>query len=611
MVIATRETRRRRKGGIGQETAALLALLALFGLVLAVWGALVLGSHLAGMPATMHPVGALLELAAGRRPWPWQSSVIAAGFATSVSVVVVAVWRRRRGRSWIDAAARTMTPARSLTMGRREHIEAANTRLLADAENIANPLGPRLGHTVDGHTPVHVPAEIGVTCIAGTRTGKTMAWAIPAVLDAWGPVVATSNKPDLYRHTRFGREGADPGARIWVCDLQAVTGRAWSSFWWNPLRPVRSLAHARRLAGFFVAASREPGARQDAYFDPEAQELLALYLYAAALAGGDLLHTAEWLGNDQDTTPRIVLQHFGEPDASRRIRETQALTARQRDGVYGMARRFLNVMTATSYAAVATPPVRQRITANTDTDGITIEVVPAEGPARHQLPEFDPHDFVISRDTLYPLSMEGADSAAPLMTALVGQILDAALATARARPDGRLAVPLLAVLDEAANCCKLGELPHYYTYSGGHGVILMTFLQVLEQGEQMWGEHGLNTMRAQSIEIYGGGIGDTTYLRQWSSLVGPHDVADRSRRVGHGGVDRTLQWHSEPILDEAQLAAMPIDRALVRYPGNGPILVRKIPWPATEHATSVTESLRRYGSPPTSVDLTKPGQDEA
>ncbi|MFI9411371.1 hypothetical protein [Nocardia gamkensis] len=34
---------------------------------------------------------------------------------------------------------------------------------------------------------------------AGARTGKTMAWAIPAMMSAWGPVLA-SNRPDLYRH---------------------------------------------------------------------------------------------------------------------------------------------------------------------------------------------------------------------------------------------------------------------------------------------------------------------------------------------------------------------------------------------------------------------------
>lgn len=609
MVISTRETRRRRKNGIGEEVAALLAFLSVIGAVLVVWAALALGCAIAGLAVPGHPVGALLGLARGRQAWPWQSSVVAV-FAACTAAIAIPVWRHRRARSWIDTAARTMAPARKLTMGRREQIAAANTRLLADATGIEHPFGPRLGDAVDGRIPLHVPAEIGVTCIAGTRTGKTMAWAIPGVLDAWGPVIATSNKPDLYRHTRYGREIVHADARIWVCDLQGVTGRAWSSFWWNPLRHVDSLAAARRLAGFFVAASKEPGARQDAYFDGEAQELLALYLYAAALAGGDLLHAAEWLGNDQDATPRLVLQDRREPDAARRIRETQSLTARQRDGVFGMARRYLNVMTVTRYALAATPPVRQRIAAHNDVDGITIDRKPVSGPPRHQLPEFDPREFVVSRDTLYPLSMEGADGAAPLMTALVGQILDAALTVARARPDGRLAVPLLAVLDEAANCCKLGELPHYYTYAGGHGVVIFTFLQVLEQGQQLWGDKGLNTMRAQSIEIYGGGIGDTDYLREWSSLVGQHDVADRSRRVGHGGIDRTLQWHAEPILDEAQLAAMPIDRALVRYPGNGPVLVRKIPWTATEHADTITESLRRYGRPTEAVDLTKTEQDQ-
>lgn len=587
-----RETRRRRKTAMGEQVTALVLLLCAIGCVLAVWLALTLGSMAAGMAVTGHPVAALAEVATGRHRWPWQSTGILVAGVVIGAGVGVSVWRHRgRGRGLeIDAAARTMQRPRDLRIARVQDNREAARRLLKDApEEIRQLMGPLLGTTVAGNLDLYVPPELGVFVEAGTRTGKTMAWAVPAVLSGWGPVLATSNKPDLYRHTCGGREKR---GRVWVLDPQAVTGQVICGFWVNLLRQVHTLAAARKLASFFVSASKERGARVDSYFDGGSQELVACYILAAACANGDLLHVAEWLGNDQDSTPALILRKAGHHRAADRIQETQALYARQRDGLYDMGRRFLNVLSDKTYAQLVTPPSRRRITAYER--GADIQVELSDCPVTHQLPEFDPREFVTSTDTLYALSMAGPDSAASLIAALVGQILESALAVARSRPDGRLAVPMLGVLDEAANCCPIAALPDYYTYAGGHAVILMTFLQVLEQGEELWGANGLKTIRAQSIEVYGGGIGDTEFLRQWSALSDEHDVADRSHSISGGGVSRSVSWRAEPILSVADLAALPKDRALIRLPGHKPILVRKVWWQDTAYADVIRESLERF-----------------
>lgn len=450
-----------------------------------------------------------------------------------------------------------------------------------------------LGRTVTGKLDLHVPAELGVLFEAGTRTGKTMAWAIPAVLAAWGAVVATSNRPDLFRHTQGGRTGKD--REIWVSDLQAVTGQVECGFWVDLLSRVATISEARKLASFFVSAAKDPGARVDSYFDGGAQELLSLYILAAACAGGDLLHVVDWLGHDQDQTPALILKAHGKRAASQRVVDTQSLYARQRDGLYDMARRFCNVLTDECYALMVTPPRRKVISAHEGSDGqVQVDVEFARDTV-HDLREFDPVDFVTSSDTLYLMSKEGPDSAAALSGALVGQILEAALRVARQRPDGRLRVPLLAVLDEAANCCPISALPNYYTYAGGHGVILMTFLQMLEQGEDLWGKNGLSIIRGQSIEVYGGGIGDTAFLRQWSDLAGEHDVSDPTHSYGtQGGRNRSVSWRSEPVLTVDQLSALDKSRALVRFPGHRPILVQKVPWYESQYAPIVHASLAEF-----------------
>ncbi|MFD4407576.1 type IV secretory system conjugative DNA transfer family protein [Nocardia sp. NPDC058499] len=613
-MFATRETRRRATRGMGEETTLLA--LALAGIVagLAAWAALSIGNTAAGRPVTANPVTALAEVAFGQRSWPWQATIPAALFTALAVTAAFAARRKWAAGSEIDAAARTMQRPSQIRMARIQDNLAANQRLLRDADEQTRALpGPPLGRTVIGGIGLHVPAELGVTIAAGTRTGKTMAWAIPAVLAAWGPCLATSNKPDLLRHTLHGRRRH---GRTWVCDLQAVTGEVQCDFWVNLLSGVTNLPAARKLAGFFVSAStgtaaQAANARVDSYFDGGAQELLALYIFAAACAEGDLLHVAEWLGHDQDDTPALILRHHGHPRPAARITECQGLYARQRDGLYDMARRFLNVLSDKGYALMVTPPCRCEVKAAEGADpeiGETVTVFErTELAPTHQLPEFSPSHFVTSNDTLYALSMAGHDSATPLISALVGQILEAALDNARARPDGRLAVPLLAVLDEAANCARIGELPSYYTYAGGCGIVIITILQVLEQGEDLWGANGLATMRAQSIEVYGGGIAAVDYLQHWSQMAGPHDVADRSRSHGHQGTQRSLSWRSEPILDISLLAALPKDRALVRLPGHGPVFVRKIWWQDTEYATDIGSSLTQFEKPAQAPALPEAG----
>ncbi|WP_051025357.1 type IV secretory system conjugative DNA transfer family protein [Nocardia aobensis] len=598
-----RQTRRRTTGGLGEETWLLLIALGVIALTLLAWAALTAGSWCAGLPITAHPVTALLQMMTGRHRWPWQSSAIFAIALAAIGASVTASRRRWASmrRNDIDHAARTMVSPRQITAARQQDNATAAERLLKDAPADVRALpGPPLGRTVIGGVELFVPAEMGVFIAAGQRTGKTMAWAIPAVLSAWGPVLATSNKPDLYRHTIYGREQR---GRVWLCDLQAVTGQAECGFWVDLLARIHTLAAARKLASFFVSgasgsASERANARVDSYFDGGAQELLALYLLAAACVDGDLLHVAEWLSSDQDQTPILILRHHHHARAAQRISDAQGLYARQRDGLYDMARRFLNVLSDEGYATMITPPARKRISVYETSDAIVIDT--ALAPTTHDLPEFKPADFVTSNDTLFALSMTGPDSAAALTAALVGQILESALTFARARPDGRLAVPLLAVLDEAANCALIDALPSYYTYAAGCGVILLTIVQVLEQAEDLWGANGLTVIRAQSIEIYGGNIATPTYLEQWVRLVDDHDVADHSRSSGPGGTNRTTSWRAEPILSVAKLARLPKNRALVRLPGHEPVLVEKQFWwnnPTLEPL--VTRSLARYINSPT------------
>ncbi|WP_280378152.1 type IV secretory system conjugative DNA transfer family protein [Nocardia wallacei] len=611
--MARRETRRRSTGGLGEETWLLILALAVMAVAVLAWVALSLGSWWAGIPATRHPVLAVLEVVVGKHAWPWQSTLIFAVFCCAATAVGRVVWRRFPRTDAIDAAARTMVSPHAITVGRREDNAAAARRLLKDAPDEVRALpGPLLGKTVAGGIDLFLPVELGMFIAAGQRTGKTMAWAIPATLGAWGAVLATSNKPDLYRHTVAGREKK---GLVWLCDLQGVNGEPQCNFHVDLLAQVPRLPAARKLASFFVAgasgsAAQAANAKKDDYFDGGAQELLALHLFAAACAGGDLLHAGEWLSQDQDQTPALILKAKGHTYAAQRILDAQSLYARQRDGLYDMARRYLNTLSDEGYARMVIPPIRKRFSVyERDRDDIVIDVE-YEQTINHHLPQFRPDEFVTSSDTLYALSMKGPDSATALTAALIGQIVETGLAAARRRVDGRLAVPLTAVLDEAANCARVAELPDWYTYCGGCGIVLITIVQVLEPAEELWGPGQVKTMRAQSIEVYGGNIATPTYLEEWVRAIDDHDVADHSRSRGPGGTNKTVSWRAEPILNVAKLSRLPKNRALVRLPGHEPVLVRKVFWwdnPTLQPL--VAESLARFEHRTTAPAPARPGRD--
>ncbi|WP_225730460.1 MULTISPECIES: type IV secretory system conjugative DNA transfer family protein [unclassified Nocardia] len=559
------------------------------------YGAWLLGDRLAGIDQQIppNPIAAAGQLALGELRWPVHASVLTVlGEAALMAGIGEAAKLRgrwtRAPRARLDAQARLMTPPRYLgeVTGAAARDRAQRLRP-GTTITAGTDVGIELGRTVRGDVRVLMGWEDVGVCFAGPRTGKTACLAIPALCAAPGPAIATSNKRDLRDHCRGVRERV---GRIWESDLQGITGVPHQDWWWNPLAQVCGLGDARTLAGYFVSAATEDNARVDAYFSGGSAELLALYLWAAASGGGDLIHVLAWLSDADDTTAHRQLVTARDSFAATKLATAQALNPRQRDGLYDMARRNLNVFTDPTAAATVVPPTRRVFS------GDSTELADWSVPANRHLPEFDPRAFVCSTDTLFALSMEGPASATGLTTALVGRVLDEALALARTRPGGRLPTPMVAILDEAANVCRLRELPKLYSHLGSQGVVVLTFLQSPAQGAEVWSPESLKQLSEQSnVHYYGGGIRDRAYLADLSALADDYDVCHWSRSRGRGGSSVSQSWTREPILSIAALAALPKDRAVIWTSGNPPVLVRKTHWDTTLFADAIRESLRRYG----------------
>ncbi len=75
-------------------------------------------------------------------------------------------------------------------------------------------------------------------------------------------------------------------------------------------------------------------------------------------------------------------------------------------------------------------------------------------------------EFVAGTGTVYSLSREGKGSAAALVTALTVAIAEGAEDLAKVSPRGRLAVPMVACLDETANVVRWRQIPDLMAREG-------------------------------------------------------------------------------------------------------------------------------------------------
>ncbi len=559
-----------------------------------------------GENPTWNPIALVLSLGTGKTSWPGGATSVLILELILLAVAVGGGWwilrklgvtekvKDKRSEMRIDKLAQTMVDPREVDETNIKHL-AATTERIAPAIPRDHPgyLGIPLGKTVVGNRDLRLPWEFVCIAFAGARMGKSAGLAIPAICHAPGAAIVASNRGDVYSNTVGLRRKT---GKVWLFDLQGVTTgdrRQRATFWFNPLRTVTDLPSAAAVCGYFISAATDANARVDAYFDGNARDLFASYMLAASLAGGDIRHVVEWLTNTQSQIPPAVLEQYGYPELARTMRGKQAVNAKQRDGFYDMARRFLAPLDEPRYAEAVMP--NERITIGTDSGG---NVVTTPGEEIHDLPEFIAEEFVARTDTMYAMSKDGPGSSSAISSALVGQILNCAEEYSEQQESERMPIPLTAVLDEAANICKLEDLPRWYSHFGGRGIILITFLQSPSQGEKVWGREAFKGMvDACSVTWYGGNVDDDAYLNSLVNAIGTHYVESESRNRGSGifaAGQSTVSssWQKENIFEYRDLKALPVSRAIVSIGGSSPVLVRKAFWANSPFADEIRQSKK-------------------
>jgi type IV secretory pathway TraG/TraD family ATPase VirD4 len=387
------------------------------------------------------------------------------------------------------------------------------------------------------------------------RSGKTTVAAIPSVLSAPGPVIATSNKADVWAATAAIR--ASGNGKVWLFDPTRITHQA-QAWWWNPLLGLRTVEEADRLAGHFVLTVADDKKRD--LWGPAAQDLLAALFLAAASSGGSLLDVGQWLAEPAVPTPIELLSAAGFGAMAISLRGAQNGATETRDGIYQTARTAARCLSDPDIMAWVTPC---------------------------PLPSLDPGEFAAGCGTLYLLS-KSRSAAAPLIAALTDTVMRAAEQRAE-REGGRLDPPLTVVLDEAANICRIADLPDLDSHLGSRGITPVTILQSYEQGVTVWGEHGMASLwGAATIKLVGAGVDSPRLTRDLATLVGQHDVPVRSVSYSDGKASESVSLRRQDILEPAAIRAIPPGTALLLATGIKPALITLRPWYAGPRAAEIT-----------------------
>jgi type IV secretion system protein VirD4 len=402
---------------------------------------------------------------------------------------------------------------------------------------------------VEGHLVAAEPRQ-SVIVIGPTQTGKTTGFAIPAILEWQGPVLATPIKSDLLRDT-FAARSAIPDASVWIYDPTGSTG--YPAAGWTPLAGCGTWQGAQRIASWLVAAARgsTPGIENAPFWYGAAGKLLAPLLLAAFHSDFTMAHVIRWLDTQDDTEVTWGLELAREPAAANAFAATMKREKRTRSNVYATAETVL--------AAYADPGVL----ASAETSDLRAE------------------DFLDGKHNTVFICAPAHEQRRlqPLFATLVQEI--AAAAYERSAESGKpLDPPLLLVLDECANIAPLRDLTTLASTGAGQGIQLVSVFQDMAQINAVYGRDGAPTIVSNHrAKVVLSGIADPRTLDYVAGLLGDEEVRQVASTKGAEGRRSTTESVAYRTLAPAHvLREMRPGQGLLVYGHLPPARIAMRPW---------------------------------
>ena len=348
-----------------------------------------------------------------------------------------------------------------------------------------------------------------VILIGPTQSGKTSGCVIPAINEWEGPVLATSVKSDLLRHTIDGRsEKGD----VWVYDPTESVPEEGSG--WSPLASCGTWQGAQRTASWLCGAapSGRAGLADAEFWYAAAGKLLAPLLYGAARSGRTITDVVRWV-NLQEEKEVFAALKGGETGAMDAAKASFGRDIRQKSSIYTTAETVL--------AAYEDPVVAK----SAQTCDISARSFLSEG----------------SQKTLYVVAPSHEQQRLrPLFETLLHTVITAAfdLSNEMGAP---LDPPLLVVLDEAANIAPLRDLDTLASTAASHGIQLVSVFQDLAQITTRYRERTQTVVNNHRGKVFMSGVSDTQTLEYASRLLGDEEVLQASVTRGAYGSRSTTE----------------------------------------------------------------------
>jgi type IV secretory pathway TraG/TraD family ATPase VirD4 len=394
-----------------------------------------------------------------------------------------------------------------------------------------------LGVDVATGARLFAKSEDYILAVGVPRVGKGEGFVIPGVLRHRGPAVVTATRHDTYMDTDSVRAKVGP---VYVFDPQGLVPTA-EKLRWNPVKgcevPQTAILRARGFAGFAGVGPAVDGG--GAYWEQVAASIIRSYLHAAALEGLGVEQLLDWSRRPAAREPiRILSRHSG---AARGWDEDLATSAevepRHRDSTVRRA-----------FDCFADPMVLKATRVDHDT--------------------FDPGSFLVQNGTIYLMGSPGAQhSVAPIVAALIEDVVDTARHQAAESPTRRLESDLVLMLDECANIAPLGDLPKLAAELGGLGITTAVILQSVASARTIWGEAGERALRdLANITLVWGGQKDVAFLEEISRLAGEHD--ELVETVTQNELGKSSSWTPRrvPVLPIGDIANLAANHAVVVSP---------------------------------------------
>jgi type IV secretion system protein VirD4 len=372
-----------------------------------------------------------------------------------------------------------------------------------------------------------------VIVIGPTQSRKTSGFAVPAILDWEGPVIAASVKSDLLEHTVDHRSLV---GSVWCFDPSGSTGMASAS--WSPLPASRTWPGARRAAAALTeVAKSSAGSMTDGdFWYATAARMLGPLLFAAAFGGGDMDDVIRWVDTQEEDEVLSLLEAAGVEPALHVARSVFGKEERQRSSIYTTVETVLEPFVG------LVPLPRSCQGASTSAGPASLRAHPPAGG------EIDPAALLHGTNTLY-LCAPAHDQRRlmPLFVSVIRQSVEHAYDQV-SRSRRPLEPPLLIVLDEAANIAPLSDLDSLAATAAGHGIQLVTIWHDMAQIHARYGQRSTTVVNNHRAKLFLSGISDPSTLDYASHLIGEEEVVLPSVTLGgrgsNGGPSTT---HSQSV----------------------------------------------------------------